>query len=123
MNTQHTGSTASPIDEYIAGFPPDMQARLQSVRDAIREAAPGATEIISYKVPTFYLNGNLVHFAAFTKHIGFYPTSSGITAFAGELQPYKPTRGTVRFPHDQPLPLDLIRRITAFRVSENTATP
>ncbi len=120
---QYTERDTSPIDDYIAGFPPNIQVRLQSVRDAIREAAPGATEIISYKVPTFHLNGNLVHFAAFTNHIGFYPTSSGITAFAGELQPYKPTRGTVRFPHDQPLPLDLIRRITAFRVSENTATP
>ena len=107
------------IDEYIALFPADVQARLEAVRATIRAAAPDAEERISYKMPTFALKGNLVHFAAQKGYIGFYPTSSGVAAFEAELADYHSTPGAVHFPLDQPLPLDLIRRITEFRVAEN----
>jgi len=107
------------IDEYIAGFPEDIQRSLQGLRATIRAAAPGAVEKISYGIPTFYLHGNLVHFAAFQKHIGFYPTSSGIRAFKRELAAYELGRGTVRFPIGRPLPLRLVSRIVKFRVAEN----
>ena len=115
--------TADPtnIDEYIAGFPAEIQHILQTLREVIREAAPAAHEAISYKLPTFKLNGNLVHFAAFKGHIGFYPTPSGIDAFAAELAPYRTGKGTLQFPLDQPLPLDLVRRIVEYRVQENLA--
>lgn len=109
------------IDEYIAGFPEDIQARLQAVRATIRAAAPDAAERISYQMPTFALHGNLVHFAALKNHIGFYPTSSGITAFEDQLSRYEHSKGAVRFPLDQPLPLDLIRQIVQYRVTENRA--
>jgi len=91
------------------------------LRAAIRAAAPDAEEKISYQMPTFALHGNLVHFAAHPHHIGFYPAPSGIAAFAEELAPYKSSKGAVQFPLDQPLPLDLIRRIVEFRVEENRA--
>lgn len=107
------------IDEYIAGFPPDVQEILQKIRATIREAAPGAQETIKYRMPTFTLNGNLVHFAAFKKHIGFYPIPTGIKKFAKELSAYKTSKGAVQFPLDQPIPYDLIRRIVEFRVEEN----
>lgn len=107
------------IDEYIAGFPADVQQILQQIRQTIREAAPGAQEAISYQMPTFKLHGNLVHFAAFKQHIGFYPTPSGIDAFKDELAPYASSKGAVQFPLDQPIPHDLIRRIVAFRAQEN----
>jgi uncharacterized protein YdhG (YjbR/CyaY superfamily) len=107
------------IDEYIAVFPEDIQKTLRGLRAAIRAAAPGAEEKISYQIPTFALNGNLVHFAAFEKHIGFYPTSSGILAFKRELAGYELAKGTVRFPIGRPLPLKLISRIVKFRVAEN----
>jgi uncharacterized protein YdhG (YjbR/CyaY superfamily) len=107
------------IDEYIAQFPEEVQNKLQSLRDVIKDVAPDATEKISYQMPTFYLYGNLVHFAVFSKHIGFYPTSSGIDAFKNELSGYKTSRGTIQFPLEQPLPFDLIKKITRFRVSEN----
>jgi uncharacterized protein YdhG (YjbR/CyaY superfamily) len=107
------------IDEYIATFPADIQAILQAVRATIREAAPDAKERISYQIPTFTLHGNLVHFAAFKHHIGFYPTSSGTAAFHDELAPYVVSKGTVRFPLDQPLPMELIARVVRFRVAEN----
>lgn len=109
------------IDGYIADYPPDIQERLEAMRRTIREAAPEAKEIISYQMPTFYLNGNLVHFAAFKQHIGFYPAPSGIEAFREELAAYKGAKGSVQFPLDQPLPLELVRRITAFRAEENLA--
>jgi uncharacterized protein YdhG (YjbR/CyaY superfamily) len=109
------------IDDYIAGFPADVQAILEKIRATIREAAPDATEAISYQMPTFKLEGNLVHFAAYKKHIGFYPTPSGIEAFKAELSQYKGAKGSVQFPLDQPIPYDLIRRITEFRVKENVA--
>lgn len=113
----------SSIDEYIATFPKDIQALLEEVRAAIRAAAPDAEERISYQMPTFALNGNLVHFAALKNHIGFYPTSSGIAAFKDEVSRYEGTPGAVKFPIDQPLPLDLIRKITLFRVAENLKKP
>jgi uncharacterized protein YdhG (YjbR/CyaY superfamily) len=106
------------IDEYIRLFPDDIQALLQSLRQTIREAAPDAEETISYQMPAFKQNGMLVYFAAFKKHIGFYPTSSGIEAFREELSAYEGSKGTVRFPIDKPLPLDLVRDIVKFRVQE-----
>ena len=107
------------IDEYIAGFPPDIREKLEKVRATIRDAAPQAAEKISYQIPTFALKGNLVHFAAFKNHIGFYPTSSGIEKFKDELSEYAMTKGAVRFPLDSPIPFDLISRIVKARVMEN----
>ena len=107
------------IDEYIAGCPKDVQPALEALRATIRSAAPGADERISYQMPTFTLKGNLVHFALMKNHIGFYPTSSGVQAFAAELSPYKCSPGAIRFPVGQPLPMDLIIRIVEFRVREN----
>jgi uncharacterized protein YdhG (YjbR/CyaY superfamily) len=115
----HGSLTAQSIDEYISGFPPATQERLEQVRETIRTAAPAATEVMSYTIPTFDLNGHLVHFAAFKNHIGLYPTPSGIKEFEEELAPYKGGKGSLRFPLDQPLPLDLISRIVQFRVLEN----
>jgi uncharacterized protein YdhG (YjbR/CyaY superfamily) len=107
------------IDGYIAAFPPEMQALLEQVRTTIRNAAPEAEETISYEIPTFKLHGNLVHFAAFKTHIGFYPTPSGIEAFKTALSKYKGAKGSVQYPLDKPLPLDLIAEIVKFRVKEN----
>jgi uncharacterized protein YdhG (YjbR/CyaY superfamily) len=107
------------IDEYIAACPPDVQAILQKIRLTIHNAAPQATEKISYQMPTFYLNGNLVYFAAFKEHIGFYPIPTGIEAFKQELSVYKQGKGSVQFPLDRPIPYDLIERIVKFRVEEN----
>lgn len=111
---------ASPrnIDEYITGFPPDVQEILEQIRTTIREAAPGAEEAIKYRIPTFVLSENLVHFAAFKNHIGFYPAPSGIEKFKDELSSYEGAKGSVRFPIDKPMPLRLIKKIVAFRVSE-----
>lgn len=114
-------TTPSSIDEYIAGFPPEVQTILEKIRKTIRDAAPEAQETINYQIPTFTLYGNLVHFAAFKKHIGFYPTPSGIAQFEAELSVYKKAKGSVQFPLDQPIPYDLIRRIVEFRVEENLA--
>ena len=108
------------VDAYISGFPDDVQALLQQVRATIHAAAPEAREAISYGMPTFKLHGNLVHFGGFKNHIGFYPIPSGIDAFASELAAYKQGKGSVQFPLDQPLPTDLISRIVAYRVAENT---
>jgi uncharacterized protein YdhG (YjbR/CyaY superfamily) len=107
------------IDEYIAVFPEEVRQRLETVRATIKAAVPEATEKISYQMPTFYLEGNLVHFAGYKGHIGFYPTPSGITGFEAELAPYKVAKGSAQFPHDQPLPLDLITRMVEYRVAEN----
>ena len=109
------------VDAYISQFPADVQAQLQQLRKIIHTAAPDANEKISYGIPTFYLHGNLVHFAAYRNHIGFYPSSSGVLAFAQELAAYKTSRGTVQFPLGQPLPVELIKKIVAFRVTENLA--
>lgn len=109
----------SSIDEYIATFPEEIRATLQKIRETIQAAAPDAEEKISYQMPTFTLNGNLVHFAAFKNHVGFYPTPSGIEAFKEELARYQGAKGSVRFPLDEPMPLDLITRIVKMRVAEN----
>ena len=107
------------IDEYISTFPESIQEILQQIRQSIKESAPQAQEAISYRIPTFKLNGNLVHFAAFKDHIGFFPTSSGVDAFQEELAGYGTSKGTIRFPLDKPIPFDLIRKIVKFRVKEN----
>jgi uncharacterized protein YdhG (YjbR/CyaY superfamily) len=117
MSGQQKGVNA--IDEYIAHFPEEVQKILQELRAVIKAAAPDAEETISYQMPTFVLKGNLVHFAAYQKHIGFYPTPSGILAFQQELSVYKSAKGSVQFPIDQPLPLDLISKIVKYRVAEN----
>jgi len=109
------------IADYIDHFPPSVQARLKELHQVIRSAAPEAEERISYQMPTFYLKGNLVHYAAYPKHIGFYPAPSGIQAFAKELSVYKGGKGSVQFPLNEPLPLELISRIVKFRVGENLA--
>ncbi len=109
----------STIDEYIGLFPDDVQNILQEIRQVIKSTAPDATEKISYQMPTFYLKGNLVHFAAFKNHIGFYPVPSGIEKFKEELSQYKGGKGSVQFPLDKPMPYDLIKRIVLFRVEEN----
>ena len=107
------------IDEYIATFPAETQKILQALRATIKAAAPDADEKISYQMPTFALKGNLVHFAAHKNHIGFYPTPSGIEAFKQELSLYEGAKGSIRFPIEQPLPLELISEIVKFRVAEN----
>lgn len=117
MNTSNR--TFKDIDEYIQSFSPDVQKILEQLRTIIHENAPGAEEAISYGMPTFKLNGNLVHFAAFEHHIGFYPTPSGIEAFEKELAPYKHAKGSVQFPLDKPIPYDLVKRIVQFRVKES----
>lgn len=112
-------STATTIDEYIAEFPADVQRVLSEMRALIHELAPDATETISYAIPTFDLGGkHLVHFAGYEKHVGLYPAPSGMEAFKEDLKPYKTGKGSVQFPLDQPLPVDLIRRIVEFRVAE-----
>ena len=111
------------IDQYIAGFPADVQAILQRIRATIRKAAPDADEAIKYQIPTFVLNGNLVHFAAFKNHIGFYPTPSAIEAFKEELSAYQGAKGSVQFPLGKPMPIPLISRIVKFRVKEVQGSP
>ena len=113
--------TAGSIDDYIAGFPAGTQDVLREMRALIAATAPDATETISYAIPTFDLGGrHLVHFAGFAKHVGFYQVPSGMEAFKEELAPYRSGKGSAQFPLGQPLPADLIRRIVAFRVEENT---
>jgi uncharacterized protein YdhG (YjbR/CyaY superfamily) len=107
------------IDEYISMFPRDVRNRLEKLRKIIKESAGQAEETISYGIPTFKLNGYLVHFAAYRNHIGFYPTSSGIEAFKKELLSYKWAKGSVQFPLDKPIPFDLVKKIVAYRVREN----
>jgi uncharacterized protein YdhG (YjbR/CyaY superfamily) len=113
--------SAKNIDEYIAGFPHDVQRVLKQIRATIKRAAPQAEEAIKYQIPTFILNGNLVHFAGFRNHVGFYPTPSGIEEFRDELSPYESAKGSVQFPLDKPMPLGLIERIVKFRVKEARA--
>ncbi|MDI3486785.1 MAG: hypothetical protein PWQ75_2384 [Methanolobus sp.] len=109
------------IDEYIAMFPKEVQDKLREMREFIRGTVPEAEETISYKMPTFRLNGILVHFAAYKNHIGFYPTPSGIEAFKDELSIYKHSKGSVQFPLEEPLPFDIIRKIVVFRINENNS--
>ena len=114
-----SNTTPESIEEYISNFPPEVQEILKTLRKVIQESAPDATEKISYQMPTFDLHGNLVHFAAFKNHIGFYPAPSGIEAFKEELSQYKGAKGSVQFPIDKPLPYELISKIVKFRVTEN----
>jgi uncharacterized protein YdhG (YjbR/CyaY superfamily) len=107
------------IDEYITTFPEDIQEILEKMRKVIQEAAPEAEEAISYGMPTFKLNGNLVHFAAYKNHIGFYPAPSGINAFKEEISGYKNSKGAVQFPLDKPVPYNLVEKMVIFRVQEN----
>jgi uncharacterized protein YdhG (YjbR/CyaY superfamily) len=114
MKTQY-----ETIDEYIETFPQEVRVILERIRQTIRESAPEAIETISYQMPTFKLNGkNLVHFAAWRRHIGFYPTPSATEAFRKELSPYKAAKGSVQFPLNKPIPYDLIEKIVLFRVEE-----
>ena len=109
------------IDEYISIFPPEVQDKLKMLRKVVRESAPDAGEKIAYRMPTFTLHGkNLVHFAAFKDHIGFFPTSSGVEAFKQELSAYKWSKGTIQFPLDAPVPYELVSRIVKYRVAEVT---
>lgn len=110
------------IEKYISNFPKDVQILLKSIRETIQKSAPNAEETIKYGIPTFVLNGNLVHFGGYKNHIGFYPTPSGIEAFKKELSMYKNAKGSVRFPIDKPLPLNLITKIVKFRIKENLKT-
>jgi len=110
---------ATTIDEYISNFPKDVQEILEQLRTTIQEVAPDAKEAISYAIPTFKLNGNLVHFAAFKNHIGFYPTPIGVEEFKEELSAYKEGKGSVQFPINKPMPLDLIARMVKFNIARN----
>jgi uncharacterized protein YdhG (YjbR/CyaY superfamily) len=107
------------VDEYIALFSDDVQQQLQQLRQAIKEAAPDAAEVISYKMPAYQQNGPLVYFAAYKNHIGFYPTASGISNFVDEFKKYKSSKGAVQFPIDKPLPLALIKKIVKFKLKDN----
>lgn len=108
------------IDDYIKPFPLNVRNILEELRRAIRDAAPTAEEAISYGMPTFKLNGNLVHFAAFKNHIGFYPSGpSAIEVFKDQLSEYEQSKGTIRFPLDRPIPLELVKQIVKFRVQQN----
>ena len=106
------------MDEYIAGFPTDVQRILQEIRSVIRELAPNAEEALKYGIPTFVLHGNLVHFAAFKQHVGFYPTPSGVEKFKDELSSYRHAKGSIQFPLDEPVPFASIRKIVKYRVKE-----
>lgn len=112
-------SKINTIDDYIAQFPAEVQAKLQQLRQTIQAAAPEASEKISYQMPTFYFDGNLVHFAAYKTHIGFYPTPSGMRQLTPELERYRSGKATLRFPLNEPLPLDLITKVVQFRVEQN----
>jgi uncharacterized protein YdhG (YjbR/CyaY superfamily) len=112
-------NTFESIDEYILNFPPETQELLRMLKKVIQESVPDAKEKISYQMPTFELHGNLVHFAAYKNHIGFYPAPRGIDAFKEELSGYKGAKGSVQFPIDKPLPYELISRIVKFRAVEN----
>ena len=114
MNTE-----IKTIDDYITEFADPVQKLLRQMHSVIKEEAPEATEAISYAMPTFKLNGNLVHFAGYKSHIGFYPAPSGILAFEKELTGFKTSKGAIQFPLDNPLPVELIRKIVQFRVKEN----
>lgn len=115
------GTTAKDIDDYIAGFPPDVQAILQKIRATIKAAAPEAQETISYGMPTFLLNGYLVYFAAYKKHIGFYPAPIGVERFKDKIAEYESGKGTLQFPLNRPIPYGLISEIVLFRVQVNLA--
>jgi uncharacterized protein YdhG (YjbR/CyaY superfamily) len=116
---KQAAAAPASIDDYIATFPVDVQKRLQSIRRAIRKAAPEAEEKISYRIPAFTLGGNLIYFAAFGNHIGVYPGAAAIVAMKADLQGYRTAKGTVQFPLDQPLPLPLIEKLVQFKIDHN----
>lgn len=109
------------VEEYISDFPVEIQKRLNTIRKAVSDAAPDITEKISYGMPSFFRNGILLYFAAYKNHIGFYPLPAAIRTFKSELTQFKLSKGTIQFPNDQPLPLELIKKIIAFRIEENSA--
>lgn len=119
MQMDLNSKTVTNMDEYISRFDENIQRLLEDIRKCIREAAPEAEEKISYQMPTFAYYGNLVHFAAYSGHIGFYPAPSGIEAFKDRLSQYKWAKGSVQFPIDKPMPFELISDIVRFRVQEN----
>jgi len=106
----------TPVDEYINQYTGEVKTRLEKIRKVIKKTAPDATETISYRMPTYRKGKNLFHFAGFKNHIGFYPTPSGIEAFQDELKEFKTSKGAIQFPHDKPIPYDLIKRIVQYRV-------
>lgn len=108
------------IDKYIEQFPKQVRVQLKKLREVILKAAPNSVEIFKYRMPTFYFHGNLVHFAGYKNHIGFYPTPSAIIAFKKELTAYVTSKGAIQFPLDKPIPFDLVERIVSFRVAENS---
>lgn len=111
-----TPGKPNSIDEYISAFAPDVQQKLEQIRLTIQKAAPGATEAIKYGMPTFVLNGNLIHFAAYKNHIGIYPAPVAIKEFEKDFAPYKTSKGAVQLPIDKAMPLSLITKVTKFRV-------
>jgi uncharacterized protein YdhG (YjbR/CyaY superfamily) len=113
------GNLPTTIDEYIAGYPEEIQKHLKEIRQVIKSTIPEARETIKYGIPTFELLGNVVHFGGYKGHIGFYPAPSGIEHFKEEITPYLASKGTLQFPLDKPMPLELVRRITEFRMQEN----
>jgi uncharacterized protein YdhG (YjbR/CyaY superfamily) len=121
MDSEGSRKQFKNIDDYVATFPENVQHKLMELRSAIKESAPEAEEAISYGMPAFKLNGILVWFAAHKKHIGFYPTHSGILGFEEKLSTYKHSKGAVQFPIDKPIPLEMVREIVRFRVKENLA--
>lgn len=114
-------SSPKTIDEYIKSFPNEVQDMMQELRKTIKKVVPEAQETIAYGIPTFKLHGNLVHFGGYKSHVGFYPAPSGIEAFSKELVQYKTGKGTLQFPLDKPLPLELIRKVVEFRKEQNLA--
>lgn len=109
------------IDDYISQFPPEVQLKLGQIRNKVKELAPDAIEIIKYAIPSFTLGKNLVHYAGYKNHIGFYPAPSGILKFSEELAGYKQSKGAVQFPLSEPLPMDIIEKVLLFRIEENKA--
>jgi uncharacterized protein YdhG (YjbR/CyaY superfamily) len=116
-----TGTKFKTVDEYFSTLSPDTKNILEQVRNTIKQAAPQATEVISYNMPAFKMHGILVYYAAHTEHIGFYPTSSPIEVFKDELSAYKCSKGAIQFPIDKPIPVDLIGRIVRFRLQQDQA--
>ena len=117
---KQAATTPADIDEYIAAFPADVQKRLQSIRRAIRKAAPEAQEKISYQIPAFTLRGDLIYFAAYKNHIGLYPGAAAIAAMKADLLGYRTSKGTVQLPLDRPLPLPLITKLVQFKIDHHS---
>jgi uncharacterized protein YdhG (YjbR/CyaY superfamily) len=116
-----TESSSQEVESFISRYPAEVQEILYKIRSIIKEVAPDAQEKLNYGIPTFTLNGNLVHYSGFKDHIGFYPTPSGVEKFKKQLSKYEGAKGSVKFPLDQPIPYDLIRKIAEFRVKEQRA--